>query len=182
MRRSRITSLLTVFAVVLALPATAAADDQAVWDAYATSHRGELATAVDAYSRASARIAATSFRKPRWVRAAIRGDRAIARVLGRIGAGVRAQEPSSPGGGEAQRLILASLAAWRRATRVDIAALRAALRGRFGRVARLARRSRSALDRSDELERRARELLRAGDVDLARPKGASFRLARQPLR
>jgi hypothetical protein len=137
---------------------------------------------VDAYSRASARIAATSFRKPRWVRAAIRGDRAIERVLRRIGAGVRAQEPSSPGGEEAQELIGASLAAWRRATRVGIAALRAALRGRFGRVARLARRSRAALGRADELERRARELLRAGGVELARPKRASFRFARAALR
>jgi hypothetical protein len=146
-------AVLAALAVLLVLPAVAAADDQSVWDAYAHRHRAELHAATDSYSDA------------RGARAAIAAGRRVSRTLSRITASVRDEEPSSDEGSRAQVLLLDSLASWRVAMVLDRRSLRALRAGHLSRGNAAGLRSSEALTRADRLERRAVRLLRRAGVE-----------------
>jgi hypothetical protein len=154
--RARLATL--ALAALLVAPASAAASDQSVWDAYAHARRAELRQAVNAYDRAAGH--------PRRISRAIAAGRRVSRTLGRIAADVRLEAPSSTGGEQAKGLLLDSLAAWRRAMALDGRSLRMFHHGRLARGNAAGIRSNAALARSDRLEARAVRALRAAGVKL----------------
>jgi hypothetical protein len=103
--------------VCLAAAAPATADDASLFAAYNARQMSELPAASDAYERAFAILERTKAR--RGVRAVMRANRRINRVLTAIERDLNAQAPSSEPGTRARRAAVREVRGWRRANRYE---------------------------------------------------------------
>src|SRR5690349_7851177 len=125
MKRFWIATLLAV----LALPATAAAKDQDVYDAYEYSYPVSFHKATEAYDRWEKRVTKTKLRDARAPRKAAAASRFLSRVLKVTGVEVARAKPSSELGGVAKSLALRSLRSWRKGLAAEAAGLDASRHG-----------------------------------------------------
>jgi hypothetical protein len=167
-RSSRLAVTLVAAAVLLAPPAPASADDQAVWSAY-NSHSPVLHDAIHAYVRAGRRARARPSRTRR-VRVWIRTGQRIREVVALVADEVRAEEPSSGAGRQAKSLALHSLRDWRASLAIQRKALRLYLRGRDRRSLHFGRLAVRTFDRSKRLDKRALRAFREAGIDTS-PRG-----------
>jgi hypothetical protein len=154
-----------VVALLLALPTSAAASDQGVWDAYG-SFPVSFGKAYDAWVKWEKRVAKTKLRETSSMRRLMRADARLSRVLGAIAKRVDRAQPSSEGGTNGKALILRSLSAWRRGLTLERAFFREFLAGHRRRAGRLIRRSAHQLKLSDRYDKQARDAFRAAGVDV----------------
>jgi hypothetical protein len=154
-----------LFGALLVAPAPAAADDQAIWDTWNTSHAKAFNKAFNRYARASRRMTRNKFRSKRLIRRTIRTIKPVVRILGAVAEDVAAVRASSDDGRAAKGFIAKSLAAWRKALRLNIQALRQVLRGHRKRALRIYDRIDAQYKRSDRFEKRAVRALREAGVD-----------------
>jgi putative protein kinase ArgK-like GTPase of G3E family len=128
--------MILAFAAVAAIaaPAGASAKDADVVAAY-KSHRPALERAVDAYKHAVRKARRTQ--KRRWYRRLIAVDKRMNRVLTRLVTAVEKRHPSTKTGSRGKRCTLAAHRYWRKANRLEIAAVRAFLNGNRRRADRL---------------------------------------------
>jgi len=166
MKRLSLALLLpALLGALLVAPAPAAADDQAIWDTWNTSHAKQFTKAFNRYSRASRRMTRNRFRSRRLIRRTIRTIGPVVRILGEVAEDVAAVRASSENGRDAKGFIRRSLAAWRKALRLNIQALRQVLRGRRKRALRIYDRIDAQYKRSERFEKRAIRALREAGVD-----------------
>jgi hypothetical protein len=141
-------AVLTTITAALALPATAAADDNSL---YAAFHGRDAAIqqAGAQYKKAARRSARHKLRSRAANRAVIAADVAINQTLEALGPEVAAQQPSSDAGAKAKSCALKDLLAWDTANKWEIRGLRAANKRHWGRAARFLRRATRAIRRQD---------------------------------
>jgi hypothetical protein len=160
--RLRATLVLTL---LLAFPASAAANDQGVWNAY-SSFPVSFDKAYDAWDKWGQRAGDSKLRDTHAVRRAMRADSRLRRVLGAIAKRVDHARPSSDDGKRGKVLVLRSLSTWRRGLALERAFFREFLAGHRRRAGRLIRRSAHQLKLSDRYDAQAHDAFRAAGIDV----------------
>jgi len=103
MRRLSFAPLLAALVVgLLALPATALADDQAVYDTANHFHAKQLKRALVKERKAIKRMLKYKYERPRLIRKAIKSFGPVRRILADISAAVRKRSASSEEGAQAR--------------------------------------------------------------------------------
>jgi hypothetical protein len=166
--------VLIVVAALLAVPSTAAADDQGVWNAYARSDTAaKVGLAGQKFTKAFKRLSRRVTR-PR-LRAALKASRRLSKAIGPHIKTVETAEPSTEEGEKAKALLIKDLKAARNAARLAARGVKAAQRRRTRRANRLFNRAAAGLRKATKYERQARKILRESGVDTsAKVEGAKL--------
>jgi hypothetical protein len=155
-----------LLAALLAVPAAAVADDQALWDTVRGSTQAHnLDKATKRLERAVKRAARSDFRNRRRTRAAVRAIPPVSRLYRRLGKRIAAVKASSGRGRKAKSLLRKSLRGHIAANRAGARGLRAYLRGRRSSGDRQLGRASALSSCAARQARRADKLLRQAGVD-----------------
>jgi hypothetical protein len=164
MKKHTLLALMVALVAAVAVPATAAADDQAVWHAYAHSQSTDrLVKAADKFSDAFDAVDEKATR--RRLARALKASRRLAKAAAANRKAMKAEDASSDDGARGKKLLVKAVSEVRAGALLAARGVRAAQHGHTKRANRLFKRASRALKRAARDQKRGEKAMVDAGID-----------------